>query len=179
MLLTNVVLVPPSLIGLVTGAAWGPVRGGLVALSGSLVLAAVGYAAGRAIGPTRIQRWMSRRSYRSARQLGAQGITGALVLRLASVASAGSIHLLCGASRVPFATYMAATAIALVPAMFALAGLGALLRYTLMYPTISNLLLTAGAALLLVVLAALVRTLLLFRRFAPALAGQRARAEFG
>ncbi len=178
-LLTNVVLVPPSLIGLVTGAAWGPVRGGLVALSGSLVLAAVGYAAGRAIGPTRIQRWMSRRSYRSARQLGAQGITSALVLRLASVASAGSIHLLCGASRVPFATYMAATAIALVPAMFALAGLGALLRYTLMYPTISNLLLTAGAALLLVVLAALVRTLLLFRRFAPTLAGQRARAEFG
>jgi uncharacterized membrane protein YdjX (TVP38/TMEM64 family) len=101
------------------------------------------------------------------------------VLRLASGASAGSIHLLCGAGRVSFPTYMAATAIALVPAMFALAGLGALLRYTLMDPTISNLLLTAGAALFLVVLAALVRTLLLFRRFAPTLAGQRARAEFG
>jgi hypothetical protein len=74
---------------------------------------------------------------------------------------------------------MAATAIALLPALFALAGLGALLRDTFMYPTISNLLLTGGAALLLVVFAALVRTLLLFRRFAPTLARQRARAEFG
>ena len=178
-LLTNVVLVPPSLLGLVAGAMWGPFRGGLAALLGALVLAAVGYAAGRTIGPHRIQRWMSRRSYRSARQLGTQGIAGLIVLRLASVASAGSIHLLCGASRVPFSSYMAATAIGVVPAMFALAVLGDLLRQAVISPTISNLLVTAGVALFLVTTAALVRTALLIRRFVPTLASHRSQAEFG
>ncbi len=178
-LLTNVGLFPPSLLGLVAGAMWGPLRGGLAALLGALALAAVGYAAGRTIGPHRIQRWMSRRSYRSARQLGTQGIAGLIVLRLASVASAGSIHLVCGASHVPFANYMAATAIGVVPAMFALAGLGDLLRQAVMSPTISNLLVTAAVALFLVTIAALVRTVLLIRRFAPTLADHRSRAEFG
>ncbi len=177
--LTNVVLFPPSLLGLAAGAMLGALRGGFAALFGALVMAAVGYAAGRAIGPMRIQRWMSRRSYRSARQLGTQGIGGVIVLRIASIASAGSIHLLCGASRIPFATYMAATAIGLVPTMFALAGLGDLLRQTVMMPTMSNLLITAAVALFLVIFAALVRTVLLIRRFAPSLASHRTRAEFG
>ena len=57
---------------------------------------------------------------------------GVLVLRLASVASAGSIHLLCGAGRVPFVSYLAGTAIGLVPAIAALTGLGALVRHTLL-----------------------------------------------
>jgi phosphatidylserine/phosphatidylglycerophosphate/cardiolipin synthase-like enzyme/uncharacterized membrane protein YdjX (TVP38/TMEM64 family) len=177
--LTNVVLCPPSLMALATGAALGAIRGGLAALLGSLFLAAVGYAAGRAIGPARIQRWMSRRAYRSARQLGAQGVVGVLVLRLASVASAGAIHLLCGASRVPFSTYITATSIGLPPATFAFAALGALLQHAVMNPTIPDLLLTAGAALLLLALAATARTLLLIRRFAPSLASHRTRAEFG
>ena len=49
---------------------------------------------------------------------------GVVVLRLASVASAGSIHLLCGAGRVPFATYLAGTVIGLAPAVAALSWTG-------------------------------------------------------
>jgi phosphatidylserine/phosphatidylglycerophosphate/cardiolipin synthase-like enzyme/uncharacterized membrane protein YdjX (TVP38/TMEM64 family) len=178
-LITNVVLIPPSFVALAAGAGLGTVRGGFAALLVSMLVAAAGYGAGRALGPTRIQRWMTRRSYRSARQLGAQGLVGVLVLRLASVASAGSIHLLCGAGRVPFSTYMLATLMGLVPAMFAVAGLGALLRNTLMNPTVADMLLTVGAALTLVTLAALVRTVLLVRRFVPSLARHRSRAAFG
>jgi phosphatidylserine/phosphatidylglycerophosphate/cardiolipin synthase-like enzyme/uncharacterized membrane protein YdjX (TVP38/TMEM64 family) len=178
-LITNVVLFPPSLMALATGAWSGTLRGGLVALLGSLIMAAIGYAAGRALGPDRIQRWMSRRAYRSARQLGAQGVGGVLVLRLASVASAGSIHLLCGGGRVPASTYMLGTFIGLLPTVFAVAGLGALVRYALVHPTLPNLLLAVGASLLLVTAAALIRTLLLIRRFAPTLASHRAQAEFG
>jgi uncharacterized membrane protein YdjX (TVP38/TMEM64 family) len=122
---------------------------------------------------------MSRRAYRSARQLGAQGVGGVLVLRLASVASAGSIHLLCGGGRVPASTYMLGTFIGLLPTVFAVAGLGALVRYALVHPTLPNLLLAVGASLLLVTAAALIRTLLLIRRFAPTLASHRAQAEFG
>jgi phosphatidylserine/phosphatidylglycerophosphate/cardiolipin synthase-like enzyme/uncharacterized membrane protein YdjX (TVP38/TMEM64 family) len=178
-LITNIVLFPPSLMALAAGAWLGTLRGGLVALVGSLIVASVGYAAGRVLGPTRIQRWMTRRSYRSARQLGAQGLAGVLVLRLASVASAGSIHLLCGAGRVPFLTYVLATLMGLAPAMFAVAGLGTLLRNTLMHPTVAAILLTVGAALTLVTFAALVRTVLLLRRLVPSLASHRSRAAFG
>ena len=101
-------------------------------------MAAIGYAVGRAIGVARLPRWMSRRAYRSARQLGAQGVTGVMVLRLASVASAGSIHLLCGAAHIPFHTYVTGTLIGLAPATFALAGLGALIHRMLLAPSISN-----------------------------------------
>jgi phospholipase D1/2 len=178
-LLTNVLLVPPTLVAIAAGLWLGPLRGALVALLGSLALAAIGYAAGHAIGPHTLQRWTSRRSYRSARQLGAQGVTGVVVLRLSSVASAGAIHLLCGAARLPFVTFMMGTAIGLAPATFALAGLGALLHHTLLEPSISSALTVSAAALVLMAAAAAIRTVLLIRRFAPALRSHRSRAEFG
>ncbi len=178
-LLTNVLLVPPTLVAIAAGLWLGPLRGALVALFGSLALAAVGYAVGHAIGPATLQRWTSRRSYRSARQLGAQGLTGVIVLRLSSVASAGAIHLLCGAARLPFVTFTIGTAIGLAPATFALSGLGALLHRTLLEPSISNALTAIAAALFLMAAAAAIRTALLIRRFAPAVRSHRTRAEFG
>ena len=104
---------------------------------------------------------------------------GVLVLRLASVASAGSVHLLCGAGRVPLITYLAGTVIGAVPMIVALTGLGALLRQTLLEPSLTNGLLTVGAAVLLTAAAALLRTFLLIRQFAPSVSNQRVRAEFG
>jgi phospholipase D1/2 len=178
-LLANLALLPLELMAIAAGVLFGALRGSGVALMGSLVAATAGYLAGRAIGRVGLPRWMSRRAYRSARQLGTQGVVGVLLLRLASIASAGSIHLLCGAVRVPFTTYIAGTVIGLAPAMFALAALGALLRQTLLFPSLSNALLTAVTAVLLIVVAALVRTFLLIRRFAPSVASHRARAEFG
>ena len=57
--------------------------------------------------------------------------------------------------------------------------LGALLRHTLLDPTMSNGLMTVGAAILLTALAAVLRTFLLIRQFAPSVSNQRVRAEFG
>ena len=102
-----------------------------------------------------------------------------IVLRLASVASAGSIHLVCGAGRVPFAAYMAGTVIGLAPAIVALSWLGGLLRHTLLNPSVSNGFTTIGAAVLLFALASGLRAFLLIRQFAPAMSGHRGRAEFG
>jgi phosphatidylserine/phosphatidylglycerophosphate/cardiolipin synthase-like enzyme/uncharacterized membrane protein YdjX (TVP38/TMEM64 family) len=176
---SGLAFVPLELMAIAAGAMLGGVGGALAALLGSLAGAALGYALGRQIGPARLPRWMSRRSYRSARQLGARGIIGVLALRLASVATSGSIHLLCGAGRVRFATFMAGTLLAFVPATAALAGLGALLRQTILEPATSNVLLTIGGAILLTAAAAILRTLLLIRQFAPSVSRQRARAEFG
>jgi uncharacterized membrane protein YdjX (TVP38/TMEM64 family) len=178
-LVANFMLFSPSWMAIAAGALFGTLRGGIVALLGSLVVAAAGYLAGQLMGPVRLPRWMSRRAYRSVRQLGAQGVGGVVVLRLASVASAGSIHLICGAARVPFLTYIAGTLIGLVPVTFAFGGIGALLDHLLSDPSLTNALITAAAALILVAAAALVRTLLLIRRFAPSVARHRTRAEFG
>jgi phospholipase D1/2 len=186
-------LVPVELLAIAAGVAFGGSRGILVALIGSLATAGIGYVAGRAIGTAGLTRWMSPRSYRSISQLGARNDMGSrstsnvkrlsisfgLVLRLSSVASAGSIHLLSGAWRIPFARYIAGTAIGLIPALAGLGGLGALLRRTVLYPSLWNGLLTIGAGVFLIAVAAGLRTVLLIRQFAPSLSSHRDRAEFG
>jgi phospholipase D1/2 len=178
-ILANVLLLPLELIALTAGVLCGGLRGGVLALLGSLVAATSGYVAGRVVGVPKLRRWMSRRAYRSLRQLGTHGVAGVLALRLASVASAGSIHLMCGAARVAFPTYLAGTLIGLAPAMFALAGLGALLRQSLLFPSMSNALITVGAAVLIGVAAVVVRALVLIRRLGPSISRHRTRAEFG
>jgi uncharacterized membrane protein YdjX (TVP38/TMEM64 family) len=104
---------------------------------------------------------------------------GVLVLRLASVATSGSIHLLCGAGRVPFATFLTGTLLAFVPGIAALSFLGTLLRRTILEPTTPHVFVTIGAVILLTAGATGLRTVLLIRQFAPSVSNQRARAEFG
>jgi uncharacterized membrane protein YdjX (TVP38/TMEM64 family) len=102
-----------------------------------------------------------------------------IVLRLSSVASAGAIHLLCGAGRLAFFTFMVGTVIGVAPVIVALSALGGLLRAALLHASISNGLATISAAVLLLILASAMRTFLLIRQFAPSVAGHRDRAEFG
>ena len=178
-LIAGLLLVPLELLTIAAAVAFGGLRGGMVAAIGSLALALVGYVAGRAIGAAGVARWISRRSYRSARQLGAHGVVGVIVLRLSSVASTGAIHLLCGAGGVPFVTFIAGTVVGVAPAIVALSALGGMLRDALLHPSVANSLATLGAAVLILILAGAMRTFLLIRQFAPSVAGHRDRAEFG
>jgi phosphatidylserine/phosphatidylglycerophosphate/cardiolipin synthase-like enzyme/uncharacterized membrane protein YdjX (TVP38/TMEM64 family) len=176
---SSLLLLPVELLAIAAGLLLGALRGGLVAIAGSLAAAAGGYLAGRAIGAPRLARWIGGRARRSSRQLGAEGIGGVVVFRLAGVASARAIHLICGAGGLPFGSYFAGTAIALAPGVGLLSGLGALLGRTLIDPSVSNAALTIAAGVGLVALAAGLRTFLLIRQFAPGLSRHRARAEFG
>jgi uncharacterized membrane protein YdjX (TVP38/TMEM64 family) len=178
-LVSGFVMMPLEILVVGSGVVFGAVRGGLLAFAGSFAAAVIGYAAGRAIGPAAIGRWMSRRSYRSGRQVARRGIVGVAALRLTSVASAGAINLLCGADRVPFGQYIAGTAIGLGPAIPVLCGFGALAGRTLLEPTLARAALTLGAGLLLGALALGLRTILLLRQFSPSLSQHRKRAEFG
>jgi phospholipase D1/2 len=177
--MAGLLLVPLESLTIAAAVAFGAMRGGLVAAIGSLALAVIGYVAGRAIGAAGVAQWVSRRSYRSVRQLGARHVIGVLVLRLSSVASTGAVHLLCGAGRVPFTAYMAGTIIGMAPAIVALNALGSVFRGALLDPSMSKALTTITVAVLLIVLASAVRTLLLIRQFAPSVAMHRDRAEFG
>ena len=152
-LAAGLVLVPLEVLAIAAGVMCGATRGAGVALAGSFLAAAAGYWIGHAVGPARLGSWLSRRSYRSIRQLGSRSVAGVVALHLAAVASAGAIHLLSGAGRVPFLTYLGGTAIGLVPGVVALSGLGGLLRRTLLDPSITNASITIGAALVLLLLA--------------------------
>ena len=101
-LAAGLLLIPLELLALAAGLLFGTGNGGAVAAMGSSAAAVVGYGLGRMMGRTRLSRWMSPQSFRSGRQLQAKGVLDVAALRLASVASAGSVHLLCGAWRVPF-----------------------------------------------------------------------------
>jgi phosphatidylserine/phosphatidylglycerophosphate/cardiolipin synthase-like enzyme/uncharacterized membrane protein YdjX (TVP38/TMEM64 family) len=172
-------MVPLEILVIASGVVFGRRRGIAVAMSGSFITAVLGYQAGRAIGLSRIGHWMRRRSYRSGRQLIRTGVVGIAVLRLATVASAGAIHLLCGAARVPFPKYLAGTAIGLAPAVAALGGVGAFAGRTMRAPTLGRIAATFGAGALLVGAAFGLRALLLIRQFAPSLSQHRQQAEFG
>jgi uncharacterized membrane protein YdjX (TVP38/TMEM64 family) len=178
-LVAHVALVPLELLAAAAGLFLGMHPGVLIALLGSWTAAAIGYLVGRAIRPASLARWMTRRAYRSARQLGARGIGGVVILRLASIASAGSVHLLCGAARVPFATYMAGSLVGLTLVVVALSMLGGVIRAAILQPSWASGLAAGGAALLVAGLAAGLRTALLLRQFSPSWLRQRERAEFG
>ena len=89
------------------------------------------------------------------------------------------MNLLCGAGRVPFATYVAGTLMGVAPAIAVLSALGSLLRHTLLRPTVANGLATIAAAALLVAAIGALRALVLIRQFASAVSSHRTRAEFG
>jgi phosphatidylserine/phosphatidylglycerophosphate/cardiolipin synthase-like enzyme/uncharacterized membrane protein YdjX (TVP38/TMEM64 family) len=177
--IASILLAPVELMAIAAGVLFGTRDGVLVALTGSLAAAAAGYAAGRTIGAVHLGRRISRRAYRSVRQLGARGVAGVIVLRLTSVAGARAIDLLCGAGRVPLLSFAAGSIVGLAPSMIALAALGGLLRRALLHASIQSGMAVIGAAALIVLAGAVLRTVLLARQFASSLRTHRAGAEFG
>ncbi len=178
-LVAHAALIPLELLAVGAGLALGLPQGLVVALLGAWIGAVVGYLAGRAITPANLSRWMTRRSYRSIRQLGARGVGGVAILRLVSIASAGAVHLVCGAVGVPVAAYLAGSLIGLTPIVVALSAVGALVRVAILQPSWASWSLVGGIALVLVGLASALRTVLLLRQFSPTVSQQRQRAEFG
>ena len=171
--------VPVEFLVLVSAVAFGPTRGAAVSAIGSIGAAVSGYVAGRALGPSVVMRWLGSRTYRMGRQLVAPGPTAVAAMRLATIATAMSVHLLCGAGKVRFRDYLAGSLVGLVLPVLALSVLGGLLRSTLLEPTIWNGLQTIGFAALLAAATFAIRAALLIRQFAPFTARHRSRAEFG
>jgi len=67
----------------------------------------------------------------------------------------------------------------LAPALIAVAGIGALVRDVLLHPSLSNRLMSPAAAVLLIILATILRATLQIRQFAPSITRHRKLTEFG
>ena len=171
--------VPVELLILLSGIVFGFTSGSVVAFAGSIAAACVTYATGRSLGEARLPRWISRRSYRTTRQTCARGPMAIALFRLSAPTGAGAIDLACGASRVPFLAFFTGAALAYLPVIPAIAAIGALFRQLILHPSVWNGMTTIAAAIVLIAIAALVRTVVLVRQFRPAAEQHRSRAEFG
>ena len=173
-------LVPSELLVLATVVLLGPLQGGALALLGALASAAAGYAIGRALGPERLVPWVGRRAFRLWRELrGSGGGTSVALLRLVSISSATTVHLLSGAARVSAREYWIGTLVGFLPGFLALCLLGGLLRRMILHPHPANVALAAFTAIALAFLVLRSRQMLLLRRLGPSMQDQMERARYG
>jgi phosphatidylserine/phosphatidylglycerophosphate/cardiolipin synthase-like enzyme/uncharacterized membrane protein YdjX (TVP38/TMEM64 family) len=98
------------------------------ACAGTCTAAAIGYVLGRAAGPQRLARWVGHRVYRLLRTMHRPGLLSIAALRSIPIASTTTVHLLCGAARVPAAAYWGGTLVGLLPAIGLACLVGGLLR---------------------------------------------------
>jgi uncharacterized membrane protein YdjX (TVP38/TMEM64 family) len=98
-----------------SGALFGLVPGSLVAWAGAMVGAAVGYWIARTVGRGAVSRSIEKRQRVRAALKKTHDFTGMLSLRLVPILPIGIVSFVGGLARAPFAAYLAATAVGVVP----------------------------------------------------------------
>lgn len=97
------------------GALFGGPVGTMVSWSGALVGATVGYWVARTVGHDIVLRWLTRSSRAKGAVDQARDFDGLLRLRLIPVLPLGTVNFVGGLARAPFARYLAATALGVIP----------------------------------------------------------------
>lgn len=179
LVLAGLLFVPISLTWIAPIVLFGPLRGGAMALVATALSAALGYGAGRALGPRRIALFLGRPARRVAHALIGRGVASVAIVRLVSLFSATSGHLVCGAARVRPRDYALGSALGLAPAFAATLVLGAALRLSVVDPGVWTIGFTVVAALACALLVLRLRRTILMRQHSTAAAEQRDRARYG
>lgn len=177
--LAALLYVPLELLILACAIVFGPFHGGALSLTGTLCAALVAYGVGRTLGTRRASAWIGPRGFRLWRELRKRPFTAVAMSRLIPVAAATTVHVVCGAARVPLRAYLLGTLTGLLPGTLALCLLGGQLRGAILHPSWwrSAALVFTALALAFVVLR--VRRVLMRRQLGAALDEQAQRARFG
>jgi uncharacterized membrane protein YdjX (TVP38/TMEM64 family) len=99
------------------GVAFGGLVGVVVSWLGALIGATVGYWVARTIGRDIVTRWVKRFKRVDAAMRDAKNFLGILRLRLIPIIPIGAVNFVGGLSRANFFSYLAATAIGVLPAV--------------------------------------------------------------
>jgi uncharacterized membrane protein YdjX (TVP38/TMEM64 family) len=99
------------------GVAFGGLVGAMVSWVGALISATLGYWIARTIGRDIVTRWVKRFKRVDAAMSDAKHFLGVLRLRLIPVIPIGAVNFVGGLSRANFLSYLAATAIGVLPAV--------------------------------------------------------------
>jgi len=148
----GLLLVPVTLLIVVTAATFGPLLGGVYAMTGALLSAAAGYGIGHALGRHRVRRWFGSRLNRVGKRLSRHGVLVVAAVRLLPLAPYSVVNVAAGASDVGLRAFLIGTAIGMLPGITGAALFAEQLVRTLERPEPMNvvLLLVLVAALLLV-----------------------------
>jgi uncharacterized membrane protein YdjX (TVP38/TMEM64 family) len=99
------------------GALFGSVVGGVLAWMGSMLGATAGYWLARTVGHNEVSRWVKRYKRVDVAVAEARDFGGMLRLRLVPVLPIGVVNFVGGLARSPFPSYLAATALGIIPSV--------------------------------------------------------------
>lgn len=156
--LGGLIMMPVTLMIVVTLIVFGPVKGALYALGGVALSAAAGYGIGRFVGRDAVRRFGGKRLNALSQHVGQHGLLAMIVLRLVPVAPFSLVNLVVGASRIRFRDCMMGTVIGMTPGIVISASLVDRVAALARNPSLGT------AALLLVVLLVPASLLWLLRR---------------
>ena len=111
----SLLLVPITLLILVTGLVFGPVLGSLYALIGSMAGALVTYAVGYLLGKNFVQKIAGPKWSSLEEKIEQTGIIAVATLRLLPVAPFTVVNIVSGAFKVPWRDYIIGSILGLVP----------------------------------------------------------------
>lgn len=101
-----------------SGAVFGTLLGSAVSWAGAMIGATAGYWTARTVGHDVVLRWLQRYERVENAVADARGFNGMLRLRLIPVLPLGTVNFVGGLARVPFPSYLAATAVGVLPSTF-------------------------------------------------------------
>jgi uncharacterized membrane protein YdjX (TVP38/TMEM64 family) len=149
----GLVLVPVTLLIVVTAATFGPVLGACYAMGGALLSAAAGYGVGHALGRHRVRRLFGGRLNRVGSRLSRHGITVVTAIRLLPLAPYSVVNIAAGAAQVRLRDFLIGTALGMTPGIAGAAVFAEQLVRTVRRPEPTNVVLLVGLVAALLVAA--------------------------
>jgi uncharacterized membrane protein YdjX (TVP38/TMEM64 family) len=114
-LIGSVLLVPITVLILLTGMVFGPLLGSLYSLAGCLVASGVTYAIGHFLGQDFVRKIAGAKWQRLQRKMDKSGILAVAILRLLPVAPFTVVNIVSGAFKVPLRDYILGSLLGLMP----------------------------------------------------------------
>lgn len=119
-LVGGLLVLPVTLMVVLTVTSFGPLLGFVYALVGATASGMLSFAIGRAVGRRHIQRLAGSRVHRFSARLGRHGFLAILLLRLVPVAHFTIISLTAGASHIRAREFLAGTLVGMAPGVLAI-----------------------------------------------------------
>lgn len=163
-LVGSLVMIPVTLMIVVTAFTFGPVSGFVYSLSGCLLAAIATYGLGRALGRDTIARLSGSRVNRLSRRLGRHGIITIGTVRILPIAPFTVVNLVAGASHIRFWDYVFGTILGMGPGIAAITLFENQLEAAIREPGMGSFAILASLTVAIIAAALIIRAKLLGRQ---------------
>jgi phosphatidylserine/phosphatidylglycerophosphate/cardiolipin synthase-like enzyme/uncharacterized membrane protein YdjX (TVP38/TMEM64 family) len=155
-----VVAVPVTVLIATMGVVFSAPWGGVYALAGTTVAAAVSYSLGRWLGRDAVRRLAGARVNRLSERVGRRGIVAVVALRLLPVAPFAIVNLVAGASHIRMRDFIVGTVLGMCPGIVLTVAFAHQLIASLYQPTVGSIAVLTGIGAALISVSLLLQRLL-------------------